>query len=267
MNIKKLIYNSVSFRLSKKIEKSDLLLKVYKLFCFTVLKPKDIRQIPIIINNRNHYTYLKDLVEWLKMNGFTNYYVLDNDSSYPPLLEYYQAYLRDRVIYLRKNSGHLAIWAERIIERFPNTFYVYTDSDVLPVLENNPRLLDELFDGLRNHEFALKAGCALKIDDLPDTFKLKQAVLKHEQKFWEEPLSDHVYRADVDTTFSLYLPNFWEIGKWGKHIRIAGDCLLRHQPWYENTENQNEEQQYYKMNAKTSTEWTKLSPVPKGENA
>ena len=255
------LYNSFSYRISKKIETNARVLRWYKRFCFRFLKPKDLRQTPIFINNRNHYTYLKELIDWLERNGFYNYYVIDNDSSYPPLLRYYDSVIKEKVIHLHRNVGHLSLWKERLINRVKHSFYVYTDSDVLPVLQSNPNLLSGLYQALEQYEFALKAGSALKIDDLPDHFALKSKVVQHEEQFWKNELQTNVYHAHVDTTLALYLPNYyWEFRHWDKHIRVAGDCLVRHQPWYQDSRHLTEEQQYYVDHAVTHTHWTQLQP-------
>ncbi|RZK25788.1 MAG: hypothetical protein EOO43_04615, partial [Flavobacterium sp.] len=116
------------------------------------------KNTPIFINNRNHYTFLKELIDWFDKNGFTNYYVIDNDSTYPPLLDYYKNYLKGRVIFLQRNVGHLSFWKEGLINRVKNSFYIYTDSDILPVLESNPAFISDLYDAFKKYSFALKAG-------------------------------------------------------------------------------------------------------------
>ncbi|RZK11394.1 MAG: glycosyltransferase family 2 protein [Flavobacterium sp.] len=250
-------YISLSYRLSQNIKKRPRLLKWYKKFCFAFLKPIDVKLTPIFINNRNHYTYLKELIDWLELNGFRNYYVIDNDSSYPPLLEYYRSSLKERVIYLHKNAGHLSMWREGLIKRVWNSFYVYTDSDVLPVLASSPFLLEDLYTALKKYDFAIKAGSAIKINDLPKCFALRDKVVEHEQWFWKNELEPTIFHAEVDTTFALYLPNYiWQVDHWDQHLRIAGNCEIRHQPWYQDTDHLTEEQQFYQSNASTQTHWT-----------
>ncbi|RYE55124.1 MAG: glycosyltransferase family 2 protein [Sphingobacteriales bacterium] len=221
-------------------------------------------ETPIFINNRNHYTYLRDLIEWLDKNGFTNYYVVDNDSAYPPLLDYYENQLKGRVIFLHRNVGHLSFWKEGLIKRVKNSFYIYTDSDILPVLESNPAFISDLYDAFKKYSFALKAGSAIKIDDLPDCYSPREDVVAHEKIFWKHKLDENVYHSTVDTTLALYLPNFiWNANyHWDKHIRVAGHCLIRHQPWYLNTDEINEEQLYYRNHAATATHWTNFEVSP-----
>ncbi|RYZ29583.1 MAG: glycosyltransferase family 2 protein [Chitinophagaceae bacterium] len=251
-------YSSLAYRLSRNIESSAVWLKLYKWFCFAFLKPGNVNQTPIFINNRNHYTYLKDLIDWLDKNGFTNYYVIDNDSTYPPLLEFYQAKLPERVIYLNKNAGHLSFWKENIIARVKNSFYIYTDSDVLPVLESNPSFLSSLYKTLKSHPQTLKVGPAIKIDDLPDYYALKKDVINHEEQFWNDPIAENLYKAPIDTTMALYLPNYYWIHPLWDNIRVSGDCLVRHQPWYQHSEQLTDEQKYYQSMAVTQTHWTVL---------
>ena len=51
------------------------------------LRPSKIssaREIPIIINSFNRLTTLKRLISSLEQRGYTNIYILDNCSTYPP---------------------------------------------------------------------------------------------------------------------------------------------------------------------------------------
>lgn len=51
---------------------------------------KDNFSIPIIIVNYNQLVNLKNLVDSLIKRGFYNIVILDNNSSYPELLDYYK---------------------------------------------------------------------------------------------------------------------------------------------------------------------------------
>ena len=50
----------------------------------------DAKQIPIVINNFNRLGYLKRLIASLESRGYKNIHIIDNNSTYPPLLEYYE---------------------------------------------------------------------------------------------------------------------------------------------------------------------------------
>ena len=63
---------------------------------------KSIFDTPIIINNYNRLEYLKDLIAWLESAGMKKIYIIDNLSTYPPLLEFYKK-IKYTVFKLDKN--------------------------------------------------------------------------------------------------------------------------------------------------------------------
>ncbi|HQQ94605.1 MAG TPA: glycosyltransferase family 2 protein [Bacteroidia bacterium] len=211
--------------------------------------------IPIIINNRNRYTYLKSLVEWLKQAGYQNIIVLDNDSTYPPLLEYYTN-CPARVIRLGKNLGYKALWDSRIFGEFRKSYYVYSDPDLLPV-ENCPKdLVYQLLLVLEKYRSIEKCGPALKIDDLPDHYAHKEEVIHGvEGRYWKKEVEKNIFDAPLDTTFALYKPYAYGSAESCKAFRLGGAYCFRHLPWYENSNQAKEEDVYYASHASTSSSW------------
>lgn len=61
-----------------------LVLEVKSLWKFT-----NWRYVPIFINARDRLGVMKKLIDWLLDAGYRNLIILDNNSTYPPLLEYY----------------------------------------------------------------------------------------------------------------------------------------------------------------------------------
>ena len=51
----------------------------------------DYKEIPIIINNFNRLDTLQKLIASLEIRGYRNIYIIDNLSTYPPLLDYYKS--------------------------------------------------------------------------------------------------------------------------------------------------------------------------------
>ena len=96
----------------------------------------DYRDIPIIINSFNRLDSLRRLVAWCHSAGQRRIIVIDNASTYPPLLEYLreiEAAGRASVVHLGANVGHLALWECGLLERLGlETEFVYTDPDVIP---------------------------------------------------------------------------------------------------------------------------------------
>ncbi len=61
-------------------------------------------QFPVIITVRDRVTSLRQLVEWLEAAGQRELYLLDNASTYPPLLEWLSQ-SRHTVVRSERNSG------------------------------------------------------------------------------------------------------------------------------------------------------------------
>ena len=208
---------------------------------------KNLFEIPIIINNRNRFTYLKMMVDRLKKAGYSNIIVLDNDSSYEPLLRYYDSG-EVKVIYLKKNFGYLALWKSGTYTQFYTDYYVYSDPDIL-IDDNCPDDFMKYFmELLTKYPGIEKVGFGLLINDLPDSYEKKQEVISWENKYWKKTVEPDVYDAPLDTTFALYKP--YTNGEiWVQNaLRTGGNYVARHLPWYENSANQTEENKFYQSN-------------------
>lgn len=222
------------------------------------LSDEDLANIPVVINNRNRFTYLRQLIQWLERCGMKNIIILDNDSTYPPLLKYY-ADTKHKVIFLKRNGGPRSIWLSELTKDYLCDFYIYTDPDVVPNESVGFEAIRAMYDRLRSDFSIDKIGLALRIDDLPDHFKLKQQVIDWEKQFWNYPLDKTFFRAPVDTTFALYAP-FARGGGECKALRTNFPFVAAHLPWYENSDMPNEEDEYYRSHsAPSDSHWTQLT--------
>lgn len=218
-----------------------------------ITNPKD---IPIIINNYNRLEYLKMLIDSLTSRGYNNIHILDNNSTYPPLLEYYKS-CPYSVILLGKNIGYKALWQSGVFDRFKHSYYVYTDSDMEIAAECPDNFMQHFLDILKRYPLSQKVGFGLRIDDLPDHFANKTSVIKHESQFWTREVESEVYRADIDTTFALYRPYCKGVASiYHEVYRTGKPYLIRHLPWYVDTNNMSEEELYYVNNITQSTHWS-----------
>lgn len=212
-------------------------------------------KIPIIINNFNRLTFPMQLIAFLERAGYTNLIILDNQSTYPPLLEYYKE-CPHRVIRLNKNYGHLALWESGLFDKFKWGYFAYTDSDILPGTKCPPDFMLKLKNMLSSHFNIDKVGFAIRIDDLPDHFLLHEKVKTYETRYWQNQTLPDVYEAPIDTTFALYKPHTDLVA--GEiytvpALRIGGIYTASHLPWYNNTANPNEEERYYLDTCNTSS--------------
>ena len=172
--------------------------------------------------------------------------ILDNNSTYIPLLEYYATLEKDpriKIIRLNKNLGYKALWLSNILEDLKiSTPYIYTDSDVVPA-ENCPKdfvkRLCKILDA--NHEIR-KVGLSIIWEDI--TFYDKEKCKENESSFFATGyIGDNLAFAPVDTTFALY-SNLRSYSLTFS-LRTYGDMCCRHLPWYFDYDNLPEDEQYY----------------------
>lgn len=194
-------------------------------------------EVPIVINNFNRLTTTRDLVRDLKRLGYTNIHILDNDSKYPPLLEWYDTN-PCTIKRLGANLGQLAIYNSGYINEFKG-WVAYTDSDI-ELNPETPRDFIQILIEAAEDCNKLKAGLALRLGDLPNT-EYAQYAKYWEQRYWEVKLKKDIYDANVDTTFCVI-----QVGQPFTYdaVRVAGKFTARHIPWYLNYDNLSEEEQY-----------------------
>lgn len=212
-------------------------------------------EIPIIINCFNRLSCLKQLINFLEKKNIKNPIILlDNKSTYEPLLEYYKS-LPYEVIYLNDNLGHEALWISGLIHKFNKNYFVLTDPDVVPIDECPANFMEYFLEVLLAHPEFKKVGFSLKIDDLPDHFPHKQSVIEWEKQFWQTKVGPNLWKSQIDTTFALFHPSHH--GAWGWAIRTDYPYTARHTTWYLDPANLPDDERYYLNCKKTITHWSK----------
>ena len=192
--------------------------------------------VPIFVNVRDRLTDLRALVGWLERAGHERITLLDNDSEYPPLLDYLDE-TPHAVVRLGENLGARAIWEAGLVP--DDEFCVYTDPDVVPLDECPPDAVERLVGLLHRHLSFSKAGLGLYLEDVPRT------MLAYE---WERgpqingrEVEPHALESLIDTTFAVYRPG---VGFGFRAIRTAYPYVARHGPWYRQDRPLTDEQFY-----------------------
>ena len=243
-------------------------LKAYWFRLLELMSPSHIesgKDIPIVINNFNRLTTLRQLIASLEKRGLRNIYILDNDSTYPPLLDYYKQTPYE-VIYLHRNVGFKALWkASDVRHRFCKDYYIYTDSDVVLDEACPDDVVDRLLHLLKDkYKCAAKIGLSLRIDDLPDCYAQKSKVIEWESRFYKEENEDYLFRAPVDTTIALYRPRVGlSRSRAVEAYRTAAPYRLKHLPWYMDSKALSEEEAYYIAHCSRATAWSSAAKVEK----
>lgn len=233
---------------------------------FRYKKEKDLNpyNIPIIINNFNRLSYLKLLIESLEKRGYHNIYIIDNKSSYPPLIEFYNK-CNYPIFRLENNIGFKALWKSGIYNKFKHSYYVYTDSD-MQIDDCCPNdFMAKFINILETYPTCYKVGFGLKLEDIPSCFIMKENVLKQEKRFWSKEIAPNLFDATIDTTFALYRPyTKGPANSFKFNIRTGFPYLIKHLPWYVDSNNLSQEDIYYSKNATQSTFWTKRMDLQYG---
>lgn len=216
--------------------------------------------IPVFIISFNRLSYVKQIVEWLEKYNFRNINIIDNNSSFTPLLQYLNG-LKYTVHYMKENYGHDVLWSsgkfDNIIKK---SLYIVSDPDIAENKKLPPHFIKEFYRLLVEHPNVVKVGFALEKDDLPET-ETNAIVKEWEKQFWEKRLDDdlEIYNASIDTTFALYRPGKLKVNTplFFRAIRIAGDFTAKHLPWYATHDFTAEDHYYHTHSNSRSATWSK----------
>lgn len=204
----------------------------------------------------NRLTWPKELCQHLIGAGLTPI-LIDNNSTYGPLLDWYEGECPYKVHRIDVNCGHQVLWKSGLINKYRDRYYIVTDHDL--DISRVPRdFVLQLYEGLNFYPNVIKAGLSLEIKGLPDN-PFAREVVGWETKFWETKKENGFYLSDVDTTLAMYdrerdfgeLPN----NKFFSAVRADRPYTAKHLPWYNTPEflAENEEERYYQEH--TSTYW------------
>lgn len=260
--IKKAILNSFRFFITRNLEYIDLKAKVnfYKTFKKSVpVKKDDAKTYPIIIISFNQLFYLKKLINKLLDWDYRNIIIIDNNSTYQPLIQYFNEIKEDVTIFrLKKNYGHGVFWKKKeFMHLYGQTYYAITDPDVVPDDSCPEDFMEYFRTTLEKNPDVTKVGFSLKLDDIPHSNPHRSKILNWENKFWQNMDENANYKADIDTTFALYRPksSFGNKNEFLKAIRTKPPYRASHGGWYIDVNSLTEEQKNYMETANDSSSW------------
>jgi hypothetical protein len=216
--------------------------------------------LPSVIIGYNQVTYIRNMVKQLEKYT-SDIIVIDNNSNYQPLINYYENEFKYTLLKMEKNYGHLVYHRDQV-QKMVGDLYVLTDPD----LQFNPKLPEQFIHNLisiSNYYQASRVGFALLIDadDIRTDVRLgNYSIQSWEHQFWKNRiiyypnLTMELYSAPIDTTFCLINRR----GRPDLSIRVAGDYTCKHLPWHVNFQSQFEPGEYESyLRNNTSTNWLK----------
>jgi hypothetical protein len=212
---------------------------------------------PIVIIGFNQYTYIKKMVKQLE-DYTCDIIIIDNNSDFNPLLDYYEKEYKFSLLKMEKNYGH-KVYEEIFITSLLGNLFIITDPD-LKFNNDLPNNFIKKMINLSNHLKAGRVGFALLIDSddiRPELSYAGMPLKQWEGRFWMNKISYpllELYNAPIDTTFCLL--NMIHNSN-GLSIRIAGNFTCKHLPWHKNyyLELLDGEYEHYLINNKSTNYW------------
>lgn len=193
--------------------------------------------IPVVFVNFNRHTPLKQFLAWLmSLKHNLSFIILDNASTYQPLLKFYdeiETKNNIQVIRLPYNFGiRVTYHLSQLLSSFD--YYIVSDPDLIPYGSTPTNIIDVMIQTLEDNPSYNHVGPSLEINDIPSNYSLRSKVLNQEKQFWppEAPqLSPEAIIAKIDTTFALYRSQS-SVLELEPAIRLNRPYTLKHVDWY-----------------------------------
>jgi len=206
-------------------------------------------KIPVIINNRNLLTWTREMINKIKtLDNVGDIIIVDNDSSYQPLLNWYKSKPCD--IVFCNNLGYTGAWLSGVVDLLNTDFYVVSDPDlgINDIPKDTLTYLDLKMNELKLDKIGLGLNSELVLKNHPYFNHIEN----YEKKRYlnSRLISDIYIDVATDTTFALYSKKTHYIGGGSTSFPY----IAKHYPWYYSKEDvkNNEEFLYYIYNANSS---------------
>lgn len=188
--------------------------------------------IPVFVIARDRPSYLRRTVASLSQLSGINIYVVDHGTTDPETIDWLRHDCPFSVFWRGNRYVHDFWKWDGLRNMAWNTQYAVTDPDI-DFSDCREDLVEACSIALSAFPHVVKAGPALRLDDLPDS-GLARRVRSWEMQFWQRELTTHVYEAPIDTTFAVYRPlREWNEFQLGPGARLGGVYQVRHMPWYQ----------------------------------
>jgi len=197
-------------------------------------------------------------VEALEAGGIDEIYLCDNDSTWPPLLEFYEQ-TDHTVIRFGRNRGKKGPWRTELIGRKAGgRRFVVTDPDIVPYDDCPNDWLAHWGDILDRFPDVVKVGFGLPTDDIPDRYEFRDVARRRQAQHFSP--DRHVpgvgYLTPLDTTMALYRPGAPYCT--GPAIRTEAPYVAKHLGWWIDSARPSKELRHYRRRASNRFgHWTK----------
>ena len=186
-------------------------------------------KIPVIINNRNLITWPSKMVEMCKtFEGVGEIIIVDNESTYEPLLDWYDT--KPCEIVYTQNYGQSCPWIINLPNKIGCDFYVVTDPD-LDLSQTPKDCLLFLKDKMEKYEDYSKIGLSLSNWQVQVNSPYLHHLKSWASTAWDpNSIQDGLLLNQIfDTTFGIY--NLNKNPHSGKNCSTNLPYSARHIPW------------------------------------
>lgn len=206
----------------------------------------------VFILNRDRLHSPKEMVEFLWTIPDVEPIIIDNASTNPELLSYYET-KPCHIERMKLNWKECVLFQTEtgLMDKY-NLYaggYCMTDSDLL--ISHLPKdFIEVLFEGLRRYPEREKVGLSLSLENLAET-PIKAEIIQHESHFWNNKIDEQYYDSWCDTTFCAMKNQIHSFNS----LRTTPPYVAIHRPWTYTKETLPEDERYYMQNA-LPTHWT-----------
>lgn len=224
------------------------------------------KNIPIVIINRDRLYPLQEQIKILKSKGYNNITIIDNRSTYEPLLDWYKKSDLD-IFYNHITDNSCNAFRDLVNMGHPkfveitSNWYVFNDSDIIPIDTVPDNFIEDLIGYAKKYNKS-KVGMSIKIDDIDLSYPLNAWVHSYESTYWTNAVVDgeiELYPHPIDTTFAVHAPG--TSPTWSDDtLRVGVPYLVKHAPFYYDPNNLPADELYYlqHMNKKSSNWSSKI---------
>jgi hypothetical protein len=227
-----------------------------------------------VTNFNNLENGFRDMVAYFLRKGIVPT-VLDNQSSYPPLLKFYEEMKNEiDLVNVGYNGNTWVFWQAGFnTEENCADHYITTDGDCPPDPDCPEDLLEKMIAVLDEVPTAVKVSPGIRIDNIPDCYSRKadaigcQVGLTNELPGTHPDIGDaahkeidvagvKIYRSITDTTMTCWRAGYrgegrlstndWQV----EQYRMEAPYLVKHVPWYADSRVVSAEQRFYRSSPK-----------------
>lgn len=227
--------------------------------------------IPLFVITRDRLEVLKRSLQsyWDCIKTPYEIVIHDNDSTYPPTVEYLKGLEKSGIKVYWNTTSELGSVRDSIrdfMARVDGRHYVVTDPDV--ELDNVPGDILEVYASLIEYFTEYRViGLSLRWDDIPDHYPFKERAVTGDRIVWSQEIKYFNYQGNVfpyvvhhvDTTFAMYRNE----PRHGPRLLMSemADLITmppytgRHLDWYQDPNNLTADQRYYAKTCGTVNHW------------